>query len=57
MKEKEETVTVAVRISLHDYKVLQQQVMAGNFRRMSDALRQCVRYTVAQLEKAPHDDE
>lgn len=57
MKEKEETVTVAVRISLHDYQVLQGQVNAGNFKRMSDALRQCVRYTVAQLEQAPRDDQ
>lgn len=50
---KQETVTVAVRISIEDYQVLQAQVHAGNFKRMSDAIRACVRYTVNQLEKAP----
>lgn len=49
---KQETVTVAVRISIEDYQVLQAQVHAGNFKRMSDAIRACVRYTVNQLEKA-----
>lgn len=56
MTEKEETVTVAARISLHDYTVLQAQVSAGNFKRMSDAIRACVRYTVNQLEQAPDND-
>lgn len=49
---KQETVTVAVRISIEDYQILQAQVHAGNFKRMSDAIRACVRYTVTQLEKA-----
>lgn len=57
MKPKEETVTIAVRISLHDYKVLMGQVNAGNFKRMSDAVRACIRYTVNQLEQAPNDEQ
>ena len=48
--------TVAARISLHDYQVLQAQVEAGNFKRMSDAIRACVRYTVTQLEEAPQSE-
>ena len=48
--------TVAARIDLHDYQVLLAQVEAGNFKRMSDAIRACVRYTVTQLEKAPHSE-
>ena len=56
MTEKEETITVAARISLHDYQVLEAQVRAGNFKRMSDAIRACVRYTVNQLEEAPESD-
>lgn len=47
---KQETVTVAVRISIEDYQVLQAQVHAGNFKRMSDAIRACVRYTINHLE-------
>lgn len=56
MTDKQETITVAARISLHDYQVLQAQVREGNFKRMSDAIRACVRYTVTQLEKAPNND-
>ncbi len=52
----DETITVAARISLHDYTVLQAQVSAGNFKRMSDAIRACVRYTVQQLEEQPDND-
>lgn len=52
----DETITIAARISLHDYQVLQAQVAAGNFKRMSDAIRACVRYTITQLEKAPDND-
>jgi hypothetical protein len=55
-KMNDETITIAARISLHDYQVLQAQVAAGNFKRMSDAIRACVRYTVTQLEKAPDND-
>lgn len=53
---KQETVTVAVRISIEDYQVLQAQVHAGNFKRMSDAIRACVRYTVKQLENAAQQE-
>ncbi len=49
---KQETITVAVRISLEDYEVLQAQVHAGNFKRMSDAVRACISYTVQQLHNA-----
>ena len=56
MTDKQETITVAARISLHDYQVLEAQVRAGNFKRMSDAIRACVRYTVTQLQKAPDND-
>ena len=54
---KEETITVAFRISLEDYQVLQAQVDAGNFKRMSDALRGCVRYTITKLEEAPNANQ
>lgn len=50
-----ETVTVAVRISVEDYQVLQAQVHAGNFKRMSDAVRACIRYSLKQLEAAPQE--
>jgi Arc/MetJ-type ribon-helix-helix transcriptional regulator len=56
MENTETQKTVAARISLHDYQVLMAQVEAGNFRRMSDAIRACVRYTVTQLEQAPQHD-
>jgi len=56
MENTETQKTVAARISLHDYQVLIAQVEAGNFRRMSDAIRACVRYTVTQLEQAPQHD-
>lgn len=56
MTDKQETITIAARISLHDYTVLQAQVDAGNFKRMSDAIRACVRYTINQLEQAPDND-
>lgn len=49
---KQETITVAVRISMEDYQVLQAQVHAGNFKRMSDAVRACISYTVKQLHNA-----
>ena len=49
---KQETITVAVRISMEDYQVLQAQVHAGNFKRMSDAVRACISYTVQQLHNA-----
>lgn len=50
---KQETITVAVRISMEDYQTLQAQVHAGNFKRMSDAVRACISYTVQQLHNAP----
>lgn len=53
MTDKTDTITVAFRISVDDYRILQEQVKAGNFRRMSDALRACVNYTLRQLENAP----
>ncbi len=56
MENTETQKTVAARISMHDYQVLMAQVEAGNFKRLSDAIRACVRYTVAQLEKAPDND-
>jgi len=52
---KQETVTVAVRISVEDYQVLQAQVHAGNFKRMSDAVRACVSYTIKQLHAAQQE--
>lgn len=48
--------TVAARIDIYDYQVLKAQVDAGNFRRMSDAIRACVHYTVKQLEQASKND-
>ncbi len=50
---KQETITVAVRIPIEDYKILMAQVDAGNFKRMSDVIRGCVTYTIKQLMAAP----
>ncbi len=52
---KQETVTVAVRINIEDYKILMAQVDAGNFKRMSDAIRACVNYTINQLMAAQQE--
>lgn len=52
---KQETVTVAVRINIEDYKILMAQVDAGNFKRMSDAIRGCVTYTINQLMAAKQE--
>ena len=56
MTDKTDTITVAFRISVDDYRILQEQVKAGNFRRMSDALRACVNYTLRVLHEAPVSD-
>lgn len=48
--------TVAARINMHDYQMLMAQVEAGNFERLSDAIRACIRYTLTELEKAPTHD-
>jgi Arc/MetJ-type ribon-helix-helix transcriptional regulator len=46
---KQETVTVAVRIPLEDYKILDAQMQAGNYKNMSHAVRAAVALLVGSL--------